>query len=163
MSTSKKLNLKNNIKKMPKETIRKITLEKFSNKIALEIGLAIVNLAKERNQNIAVQIERLNQTIFLYVGDDLPADKHNWLRRKANLAKHFEESSLSIKQDLIQGKMTLEGTFALDEKEYLAKGGAIPIFVKNAGMIAVVSVSGLRDEEDHQIIMDALNDEFIEK
>jgi uncharacterized protein (UPF0303 family) len=99
---------------MPNETIRKITLEKFSNKIALEIGLAIVNLAKERNQNIAVQIERLNQTIFLYVDDNLPADKHNWLRRKANIAKHFEESSLSIKQDLIQGKMTLEGTFALD-------------------------------------------------
>jgi uncharacterized protein (UPF0303 family) len=147
---------------MPKETVRKITLEKFSNKLALEIGLAIVNLAKERNQNIAVQIERLNQTIFLYVDDGLPADKHNWLRRKANIVKHFEESSLSIKQDLIQGKMTLEGTFALDEKEYLAKGGAIPIFVKNAGMIAIVSVSGLRDEEDHQIIMDALNDGFIE-
>jgi uncharacterized protein (UPF0303 family) len=35
--------------------------------------------------------------------------------------------------------------------------------VKNAGMIAVVSVSGLRDEEAHQLIMDALNDEFIEK
>ncbi|CAA6826045.1 MAG: Unknown protein [uncultured Aureispira sp.] len=147
---------------MPQDTTRKITLEKFSNKIGLEIGLAIVHLAKERNQNIAVQIERLNHTIFLYVDDNLPADKHHWLRRKANVAKHFEESSLSVKQDLIEGKMSLKETFALDEKEYLAKGGALPIFVKNAGMIAVVSVSGLRDEEDHQLIMDALNDQFIE-
>ena len=147
---------------MPQDTTRKITLKKFSNKIGLEIGLAIVNLAKERNQNIAVQIERLNHTIFLYVDDNLPADKHHWLRRKANVAKHFEESSLSVKQDLIEGKMSLKETFALDEKEYLAKGGALPIFVKNAGMIAVVSVSGLRDEEDHQLIMDALNDQFIE-
>lgn len=147
---------------MSKNVIRKITLEKFSNEIGLEIGLAIVNLAKERNQNIAVQVERLNQIIFLYVGNDLPADKHNWLKRKSNLAKHFEESSLSIKEDLIQGKMTLEHTFALDEKEYLAKGGALPIFVKNAGMIAVVSVSGLRDVEDHQIIVDALSGKFIQ-
>jgi uncharacterized protein (UPF0303 family) len=146
---------------MSTETIRKITLETFSNKIALEIGLAIVDLAKERSQNIAVQVERLNHTVFLYVDDNLPADKHNWLRRKAKLAKHFEESSLSIKQDLQEGKMSLEHTFALDEKEYLAKGGAIPIFVKNAGMIAVVSVSGLRDVEDHQIIMDALKGKFI--
>lgn len=148
---------------MSKNVIRKITLEKFSNEIGLEIGLAIVNLAKERNQNIAVQVERLNQIIFLYVGTDLPADKHNWLKRKSNLAKHFEESSLSIKEDLIQGKMTLEDTFALDEKEYLAKGGALPIFVKNAGMIAIVSVSGLRDVEDHQIIVDALSGKFIEE
>jgi uncharacterized protein (UPF0303 family) len=146
---------------MSTEIIRRIEIEKFSNEIGLEMGLAIVNLAKERNQNIAVQIERLNQTIFLYVGNGLPVDKHNWLRRKANIAKHFEESSLSIKQDLLQGEMTLEDTFALDKKEYLAKGGAIPIFVKNAGMVAVVSVSGLRDEEDHQLIMDAFNDKFI--
>lgn len=56
--------------------------------------------------------------------------------------------------------MTLEKTFALDEKEYLAKGGAIPIFVKNAGMIASITVSGLHDEEDHQIIIDALQGKF---
>lgn len=146
---------------MQTDTLRKITLETFSNKIALEIGLAIVNLAKERNQNIAVQVERLNHTVFLYVDDNLPADKHHWLRRKAKLAKHFEESSLSIKQDLQEGGMSLEHTFALDEKEYLAKGGAIPIFVKNAGMIAIVSVSGLHDEEDHQIILDALDGQFM--
>ncbi len=146
---------------MKEETLRKIELDKFDNRIALEIGMAIIDVAKERNQNIAVQVERLNHLIFLYVDDNLPADKHNWLRRKANVTKHFEESSLSIKQDLINGKMSLTKTFALDEKEYLAKGGSIPIFVKNAGMIAVVTVSGLHDEEDHKIIIDALRGEFI--
>ena len=147
---------------MKEETLRKIELEKFDNRIGLEMGLAIVNLAKERNQNIAVQIERLNHIIFLFVDDNLPADKHNWLRRKANVTKHFEESSLSVKYDLQNGNMTLTKTFALDEKEYLAKGGAIPIFVKNAGMIGIVTVSGLHDEEDHKIIIDALKGKFIE-
>src|SRR5690606_15941104 len=113
-------------------------LENFNNKIGLEIGLAIVNLAKERNQNVAVQVERLNHTIFLYVDDNLPADKHNWLRRKANVVKNFEESFLSIKNYLINNKMTLEGTFSLNLTVFLAKGGSIPIFFKNAGMIAIV-------------------------
>lgn len=45
--------------------------------------------------------------------------------------------------------------------KYLTKGGSIPIFVKNAGMVAVVSVSGLHDEEDHKIIIDALKGKFI--
>ncbi|MCF2875923.1 MULTISPECIES: heme-degrading domain-containing protein [unclassified Tenacibaculum] len=146
---------------MEEKTLRKIELEKFNNKIGLEMGLAIVNLAKERNQNIAVQIERLNHIIFLFVDDNLPADKHNWLKRKANVAKHFEESSLSVKHDLKNGNMTLPETFALDPKLYLAKGGSIPIFVKNAGMIAVITVSGLHDEEDHKIIIDALNEKYI--
>ena len=141
---------------MTQEILRKIELKEFSNRIGLEMGLAVLSLAKERNQKIAVEVSRLNNTIFLFVDDTLPADKHNWLKRKANVARHFEESSLSVKNDLINGNMTLEKTFALDEKAYLAKGGSIPIFVTTAGMIATITVSGLRDVEDHQIIIDAL-------
>ena len=145
---------------MEQEILRKIELDSFNNSLGLEMGLAVVRLAKERNQNVAVKIDRLNHTIFLYVDDNLPADKHNWLRRKANVAKHFEESSLSVKNDLINGNMTLDKTFALDN-EYLAKGGSIPIFVKNVGMTAIITVSGLHDEEDHKIIIDALKGEYI--
>ena len=143
------------------EVLRKIELSEFSNEIGLEMGLAIVKLANHRNQKVAVKVERLNHTIFLYVNDGLPVDKHNWLRRKANISKHFEESSLSIKHDLINGNMTLDKTFALDNDNYLAKGGAIPIFVKGAGMIAVITVSGLHDAEDHKIIIDGLKGTFI--
>jgi len=145
---------------MKEEILKKIELENFSNKIGLEMGLAIIKLAKEKNHVIAVEVKRLNHTIFLFVDDDLPADKHNWLKRKANVAAHFEESSLRVKEDLIQGNMTLKTTFALNENEYLAKGGAIPIFVKNAGMIAIITVSGLQDKEDHKLIIDALKDKF---
>lgn len=146
---------------MKQDILRKIELDSFSNRTGLDIGLKIVDLAKERNQNIAVQIERLNHIIFLYVDNNLPADKHNWLKRKANLTKHFEESSLSVKHDLINGNMTLDKTFALNEKDYLAKGGSIPIFVKNAGIVAIITVSGLHDEEDHKIIVDALKGTYI--
>ncbi len=147
---------------MKQEILKKIELDSFNNSIGLEMGLAIVNLAKGRNKNVAVKIERLNHTIFLFVDDNLPADKHLWLKRKANVTKHFEESSLSVKNDLTNGNMTLEKTFALDKKKYLAKGGSIPIFVKNAGMIAIITVSGLHDEEDHKIIIEALKEKYIE-
>ena len=147
---------------MKQEILKKIELDSFNNRIGLDMGLAIVSLAKERNQNVAVKVERLNHTIFLFVDDNLPADKHLWLKRKANVTKHFEDSSLSVKNDLTNGNMTLEITFALDQKEYLAKGGSIPIFVKNAGMIAIITVSGLHDEEDHKIIIEALKEKYIE-
>lgn len=124
------------------------------------MGLAIVALAESRHQHIAVEISRLNHTVFLYVDDRLPADKHNWLRRKANVAKRFEESSLSVKSDLQAGNMALDTTFGLDEKDFLAKGGAIPVFVKNAGMIATITVSGLHDEADHHLIIEALAGKF---
>ena len=146
--------------KVDMEVIKKIELDSFSNRMALEMGLAIIDLAKSRNQHIAVEICRLNQTVFIYVDDNLPVDKHNWLRRKANVAKQFEESSLSVKNDLKEGGMSIENTFGLDDKDFLAKGGSVPVFVKNAGLIATITVSGLHDEEDHKIIIDALNGKY---
>ena len=137
-----------------------IELEKFTNSIALEMGLAVVDLAKSRNQHIAIEICRLNQSVFLFIDDSLTVDKHNWLRRKANVAKQFEESSLNVKNDLKDKNMTLEKTFGLDEKDFIAKGGSIPIFVKNSGMVAMITVSGLHDGEDHKIIIDALKGKF---
>lgn len=142
------------------DVIRKIELDSFSNRIALDMGLQIIDLAKSRNQHIAVEICRLNHTVFIYFDDNLPADKHNWLRRKANVAKQFEESSLSVKNDLKEGNMTLDKTFGLDEKDFLANGGSIPIFIKSAGMIATITVSGLHDEEDHKIIIEALKGKY---
>jgi uncharacterized protein (UPF0303 family) len=140
---------------------RKIEVDSFSNQTAMDMGLAIINLAKNRKQHVAVEISRLTHTVFLYVDDSLTADKLNWLRRKANVAKRFEESSLSVKKDLLEGKMTLEKTFGLDENDFLARGGAIPVFVKQAGMIAIIAVSGLHDEEDHKIIIEALKGKYL--
>lgn len=137
-------------------TLRKINLDQFSNAIALEMGMKVIELAKQRQQNIAVQVDRLNQPVFLHVCDGVSVDKHNWLRRKANTAKHFEDSSLYVKQDLQNRGKTLADPYNLDSKDYIAMGGAIPIFVNNAGMIGVITVSGLTDEEDHQLIVEAL-------
>lgn len=143
-----------------KEIMKRIELDKFDNRMAFDMGSKVIELAKNKNQHIAIEIIRLNHTIFLYVDDGLPMDKHNWLRRKANVAKQFEESSLSVKNDLKEGNITLDRTFALDEKDFLAKGGAIPIFVKGVGMVALITVSGLHDEEDHEIIINALKGKY---
>lgn len=144
-----------------KEILLKVELDSFSNAIAMDMGQRIVELARSRNQAIAVEISRLNQSVFLYVEDGLPADKHNWLRRKANVAKYFEESSLAVRHTLEKRAMTLEKPFGLDEKDYIAKGGSIPVFVKNAGLIATITVSGLRDFEDHEIIIEGLKGKYL--
>jgi uncharacterized protein (UPF0303 family) len=143
------------------EIIKNIELDSFSNRIAFDMGNSIIELAQKRNHSIAVEISRLNHTIFLYIDDRLPADKHNWLRRKANLARMFEESSLFVKKELEKRNLTIDKTFGFDEKDYAVKGGAIPVFVKGCGMIATISVSGLHDEEDHQIIIDALSSKYL--
>ncbi len=138
--------------------VREINLLQFDNALALDMGLKILDLAKSRGHSIAISVDRLNHTVFKYISDGLPEDKHDWLRRKANVAIRFEESSLSVKEDLHKGGMSLATTFGLAEKDFVAKGGSVPLKVKGAGLIGVVTVSGLSDIEDHQLIVDALRD-----
>ncbi len=126
-------------------TLRKINLDQFSNAIALEMGMKVIELAKQRQQNIAVQVDRLNQPVFLHVCDGVSVDKHNWLRRKANTAKHFEDSSLYVKQDLQNRGKTLADPYNLDSKDYIAMGGAIPIFTKTTLIVIVVVIHALRN------------------
>jgi len=51
--------------------------------------------------------------------------------------------------------MDLEEIFGLDKSDFIARGGSIPIIVENAGLIATVTVTGLTDVADHQLIVDA--------
>jgi uncharacterized protein (UPF0303 family) len=138
--------------------IRYIELDEFNNALALEMGLKVIKLAKTRGHSVAVSIDRLNHNVFKFVSDNLPADKHDWLRRKANVAVRFEESSLAVKEDMIEGNMSLGDTFGLAAKDYIAKGGSIPLKVRKAGLIATITVSGLSDIEDHELIVTALKD-----
>lgn len=46
----------------------------------------------------------------------------------------------------------------LPETEFVASGGAVPIFVRHVGLVGVATVSGLPDTEDHQLVVTAIQD-----
>ncbi|WP_394171674.1 heme-degrading domain-containing protein [Saccharospirillum alexandrii] len=135
---------------------RQLITDQFTNRMALDMGLAIIELARKRDARIGVSIRRLNQTVFEFIDNDLSADKANWIRRKVNTTLNFAESSLAVRLDLEQMGKTLAADFGLSDDDYIAKGGCIPIVVTSAGLIGTITVTGLKDVDDHQIIVDAL-------
>jgi uncharacterized protein (UPF0303 family) len=44
----------------------------------------------------------------------------------------------------------------LDPADYAAHGGAFPVRIRNVGVVAVVTVSGLPQAEDHALVVTAL-------
>ena len=65
---------------------------------------------------------------------------------------------MSLKDDLailIRQDETLQRYF-LSPSEYAIAGGGFPIAVKGTGVIGAITVSGLPDRQDHQIIVDTL-------
>jgi uncharacterized protein (UPF0303 family) len=51
---------------------------------------------------------------------------------------------------------TLEEQFYISSVDYAPHGGCFPIYIKNTGMIGTITVSGLPQEEDHKVVVEAI-------
>ncbi len=128
----------------------------FTNADAWELGNIIVAEAKKRGFSVAVSI-RLNNglTVFQYCFDGKNLTNENWMRRKHNVVKMMETSSLYLYTKLKKTERTMADIF-LDENDYANGGGGFPIRVEEVGVIGSILVSGLNHVADHDLIVKCL-------
>lgn len=128
----------------------------FTNADAWELGSLIVSEAKKRKLSVAVSI-RLNNglTVFQYCFDGKNLTNENWLRRKFNVVKEMETSSLYLYTKLKKTDRIMADVF-LDEMNYANSGGGFPIRVEDVGVIGAILVSGLNHVADHDLIVKCL-------
>ncbi|EST06704.1 protein of unknown function DUF336 [Kalmanozyma brasiliensis GHG001] len=139
-------------------------LSSLDNAVAFELGslirtffLAKYDAAKE---GIVISIALFSgHTLFsCAVGNPrkLGPDNWDWVRRKANTVRRFGLSSFLVgRTRLLKGK-ELDGL----GPDYAAHGGGFPINVEgcSAGPVGAIVVSGLKQEDDHYLIVNALAD-----
>ena len=128
----------------------------FSNADAAAIGLDLYRMAKERNLPITIDITRFGQQLFHLSMPGTSADNDQWVLRKIRLANRFQMSSLRMGMELREMGMTLEERYEVSHYEFAAHGGCFPIFIKDTGMIGTITVSGLAQEDDHALVVEAI-------
>ncbi|OGE48865.1 hypothetical protein PENARI_c025G05978 [Penicillium arizonense] len=105
-------------------------------------------------------------------------DNENWVRRKRNTVLRWGVSSWAMRQKTVGGLRLVTGAsadqieaafvkkYAIPSAnggavadEYAIHGGGYPIRVKGVeGIVAVVVVSGLKQEDDHQVVAETVRD-----
>ena len=83
-------------------------------------------------------------------------DNVDWARRKGNTVAHFRRSSYAIGLKMQQAGSTLADKHGLPVTEYASHGGAFPLTVAGAGVIGSITVSGLPQRADHELVVEAL-------
>ena len=51
---------------------------------------------------------------------------------------------------------TIEQSYLLSESEYAPHGGCFPVIIQGTGMVGTITVSGLPQEEDHKLVVEAI-------
>ncbi|SCU86092.1 LADA_0D12222g1_1 [Lachancea dasiensis] len=85
-------------------------------------------------------------------------DNDIWVARKKKTVVRFGCSSYFMGQKLKSKKLDrVEDAFYIDSKEYAVHGGSIPVFVQGIdSAVAILTVSGLKQEEDHAFAVSAI-------
>jgi uncharacterized protein (UPF0303 family) len=89
-------------------------------------------------------------------------DNDQWIRRKNNVVNRFGHSSFYIGRRLNNLSQTIEEKYFVSSTEYTAHGGGFPIILAHTGVIGTVTVSGMSQQEDHELVVTVLR-KFLSK
>ncbi|MBV7538100.1 heme-degrading domain-containing protein [Duganella sp. sic0402] len=128
----------------------------FNSDTALTLGMNIIELAKAKQKIITVNITINGKVLFHHAMQGASADQADWIRRKNNVVARFGRCSFYVGIDHKHRGVVFEDIKYLDPLDHAANGGAFPITIRNTGIIGTVTVSGLRQAEDHALVIEAL-------
>lgn len=131
----------------------------FDNAAAWRLGLSLRELAVSRNQSIVIDIRRFghpDQPLFYTALPGTTPDNPRWVQRKVNVVARFYRSSYQLGLYLQQSNHTFSNRYNLPDADYAAHGGSFPLHVTGTGIIGSVTVSGLPQREDHNLVVEAL-------
>jgi uncharacterized protein (UPF0303 family) len=134
---------------------RRLVLPRFTEADALSLGDILTSLARAENHPVVIDIRTPDRTLFHAALPGSAPLNDLWARRKSNTALLFQTASLLVGTRNRAKNETL-ARHGLDPADYADNGGAVPIRVAHAGVVAVVTVSGLPQVEDHKLVIRAL-------
>lgn len=138
-----------------KEQEEKLRFDAFTREDALDIGLRIIRLAKEKYKgNAAVCIMEDDTVIFAYKMPGTNMENDWWMRRKRNVCRATGVSSIRAYVEMELGLR--ESTWQGREGDFATCGGCMPVLMREGCIYAHIMVSGLEHQVDHQLIADAV-------
>lgn len=129
---------------------------KFNADIAWQIGNDLVSRARADNLSITIDIMEGTHQLFHFSCAGTSADNDEWVKRKVRLVYRFGHSSFYIGQLLKSKGKRIEEAYLISENDFAPHGGCFPVFIKGSGMIGAITVSGLAQEDDHQLVVDVV-------
>jgi uncharacterized protein (UPF0303 family) len=133
-----------------------LQFERFDAASAWILGTRLRDKAANRNVAVTIDIQFHGRPLFFYSMPGSGPDTVDWVRRKRNVVLRYHRSSYAIGLQLERQKSTLTEQLGLDLRDYAPHGGCFPLLLRGTGCIGTITVSGLPQREDHELIIEAL-------
>lgn len=134
----------------------RLVFDSFTVEQAHAIGLTLLERGRQESLPIAIDVTRNGQCLFHLALEGATPDNAHWVQRKMRVVQRFAHSSLYMGALCRDKGLSLEDKYLLPANEFAAHGGAFPITLRGAGVIGSVTVSGLPQIDDHELVVAVL-------
>ena len=135
---------------------QRLQFERFDATTAWALGTRLKEAAVARGVAVAIDIQLHGQPLFFYAMPGTTPDNVDWIRRKRNVVLRFQRSSYAVGLHLQQQQATLEARLGVDTRDYAAHDGCFPLNLRSTGCIGTITVSGLPQRQDHELVVEVL-------
>lgn len=133
-----------------------LIFESFDAQMAWELGSSLKALCEQRGLAVTIEIRIARETIFFYAMPGTAPENADWARRKRNTVELMNRSSYGVGLSLQESGDSLEAMMGLPLRDYCVHGGGFPIQTRSSGYVGVVTISGLPEREDHEIVAEIM-------
>ncbi|MFW5694773.1 MAG: heme-degrading domain-containing protein [Alkalispirochaeta sp.] len=129
----------------------------FDHDRAIEVGMAIYRTAKEQQLSVTIDVSAFDQTIFHVAMPGTAPDNDRWIERKRAVVHRLQKSSYRVGRELDSEGLSIEERYFVSGMEFSPHGGCFPVRLKGStGVIGTITVSGLTQDQDHQLVVSVL-------
>jgi uncharacterized protein (UPF0303 family) len=136
---------------------KQYVFDAFDRTTAYAIGTMLANKAIHQNLPITIEIYLNDMVAYRYSHTGSHPINMNWSIRKRNAVLMFGHSTMWLNEKLKGDYALLSARYGLNSEDYTLLEGSFPILTQS-GVIGAISVSGLKPQEDHQVIVDTLTE-----
>lgn len=134
----------------------------FEHDDAISVGQRVIDLARQRELTISVAVWLGEQLVFQAALAGTTADNDGWMNRKAAVVRRFDKASLLVAEQMAAYGIDDPATARMvDPMLYAFNGGAVPIRI-GATQVGVAVASGVNDEVEHALVVEALRAQLAE-
>lgn len=135
---------------------RELQLPRLDAQVAWELGVRLRTMAVERGLPVVIDVRRFGQPLFYAALEGTTPDNVEWVRRKSNVVARFHCSSYAVGLKMTAKNESLAEQQGLPLSDYATHGGSFPLAVEGSGVVGSVTVSGLPQRADHELVVEAL-------
>lgn len=133
-----------------------LQFETFTHETAWQLGGQLKAAVEALGKAVAIDIQFMGQPLFFFAMSGTTPDNVDWIRRKRNVVLRYHRSSYAIGLELSKSQTTLQEKAGLPVRDYAPHGGCFPLWIRGAGCMGTITISGLPQREDHNVIVGVL-------